>query len=185
MKLDFGCGEAGPRAGYLGVDIRPLKGVKFVCAAWEIDKHVSHHSAHDIYARHFFEHLTFEQCEATLKGWRNVLVEGGRIELVVPDLLFHIEQFVHPRRHKNNLAIGKPWTDVRHALAGFYGWQREGIEKVWDVHKSGFDFYLLESLLDHFGFLDVQRKPSEPWNLHITAINGGEKFDETHFFENL
>jgi len=165
IKLDVGCGPK-VREGYLGVDIRPAPHITYCCNAWEVNQFVPENSVTAIYSRHFFEHLTFPQAAMTLKAWMHVLHPGGTIEIIVPDLRFHVEQYLQPSER----SITNPkWSNLQHAMAGFYGWQREADVSYWDVHKSGYDFEQLHSVLAEHGFSNINRIPDEPWNLHVEA----------------
>jgi len=166
QKLDVGCGPKKPMPGFVGVDTRPFPWVKYVCDAWKIDKHVPPDSISEIYSRHFFEHLTFAQADLTLQAWERILVLGGMLQIIVPDIEYHIKQFLTPNSLTPSETNPK-WTVLEHALAGFWGWQNEGEEKFWDVHKSGYDFRCLEMKLLQHGFSDIRRIDDKPWNLNV------------------
>lgn len=166
-KLDFGCGPE-PKSGYVGVDIRKMPGVEYVCNAWEINRYVQEASITNIYSRHFFEHLTFQQADITLQAWYDVLVPEGSIQLILPDIQYHIEQFINPNPAERS-AANSEWTVLEHAIAGFWGWQREGQTKTWDVHKSGYNLSLLKEKLIQNGFCGIERLPDEPWNLNVVC----------------
>lgn len=166
QKLDVGCGPKKPMPGFVGVDTRPFSWVKYVCDAWKIDKHVRPDSISEIYSRHFFEHLTFAQADLTLKAWERILVPSGTLRIIVPDIEYHIKQFLTPNSLTPSETNPK-WTVLEHALAGFWGWQNEGEEKFWDVHKSGYDFRCLEMKLLQHGFSDIRRIDDKPWNLNV------------------
>lgn len=167
LRLDFGCGE-NPREGFVGVDLRDLPSVKYVCAAWEIDKHVEA-VVTEIYSRHFIEHLTFSQLDLTLRAWKKILVPGGKVQIIVPDMRYHIGQFLDTESSRPSKA-NPEWTVLEHAIAGFWGWQREGDEKMWDVHKSGYDFRLINMKLAEHGFCDIHRVEDEEYNLNVKCL---------------
>ena len=167
-KLEFGCGESRPKPGFVGVDIRKHRHVKYVCNAWEIAKFVEEGTVIEIYSRHFFEHLTFEQADKTLKVWKQILSPGGIIQIILPDIEYHIQQFLNPDHSAPSEANPK-WTVLEHALAGFWGWQREGGTEIWDVHKSGYDFRCLRMKLLKHGFTDIRRMDDKPWNLNVVC----------------
>lgn len=139
MKIEFGCGANPTKPGFLTCDIRSLPGIDFVCPAWEINQHVVNNTVEEIFSRHFFEHLTFLQGEKLVKIWRDILQSGGVCELVVPNMEFHIRQWINR-------------DNMNHARAGFWGWQREGEFEVWDVHKSGYNKQALTELFTKNGF---------------------------------
>jgi len=167
-RLDVGCGSR-VRAGYIGVDVRPLPGVAIVCDAWEIDGDVALHTVQEVYSRHFFEHLTFAQGQRTLAAFHRILRAGGTLRIIVPDLLYHIAQFAHKNTDMPSEANAR-WSVRQHALAGFWGWQRDGESAYWDVHKSGYDAAMLAQALARAGFADIERLPDKPWNLSMRAI---------------
>ena len=166
-KLEFGCGSK-LRSGYVGVDIRPLPGVKYICNSWEIERFIKHNSVKEIYSRHFLEHLTFVQVRKTLDAWRNILEKGGKLIVIVPDINYHIKQFAEDKDMQASL-VDRNITNRQHALAGFWGWQREGDIEYWDVHKSGFNQKILEEMMINHGFINISRINDSPWNLHIIA----------------
>lgn len=167
-KLDFGCGPSA-KPGFAGVDIRPEKGVRFCCQAWEIVRHVPPVSISEIYSRHFFEHLSFPQGKMTLEAWVKILKHGGILQIVLPDMRFHIDQFLDPDQDKPSPA-NPHWTTRQHAIAGLWGWQREADTQMWDIHKSGYDFDLLHATLDAHGFQNIERQEDTAWNLNVKCV---------------
>lgn len=146
MKIEFGCGETPTKSGFKTCDVRNVPGVDFVCPAWDIDKHVQENTVDEIFSRHFFEHLTFYQGEIVLDKWKKILKPGGRCEMLLPNMSFHIDQWINKRNEPKQL---------RHAKAGFWGWQRGEFDDVWDVHKSGYDKEILLNLLTTKGFKNI------------------------------
>jgi predicted SAM-dependent methyltransferase len=163
--LEFGCGETPRKKDFFGVDVRPGPTVKYLCNAWEIDQHVSPNSVDAIFSRHFFEHLTFAQGRKTLEVWHKILKPGGEMEMILPDMDFHVKQWLNPNRESVTNKNGM--TDLDWALSGFWGQQRDGLTEVWDVHKSGYDFDLLKKTLCSAGYTGIVRQNSAPKNLHI------------------
>jgi predicted SAM-dependent methyltransferase len=137
MNIEFGCGETPTKAGFKTCDIRYLPGVDFVCTAWDIDKLVGENSVDEIFSRHFFEHLTFKQGKYLLATWYKILKPGGRVEMLVPNMRLHAQQ----------------WIDGDYLAAnGIYGHQRGEFDDVWDVHKSGYDVDTLKELVHTYNF---------------------------------
>ena len=167
-KLEFGCGRSRLKPGFVGVDIRKCRHVKYVCKAWEIVNFIEEGTVTEIYSRHFFEHLTFIQADLTLKAWKHILISKGYLQIIVPDIRYHITQFLNPNYLEPAEANTK-WTVIEHAQAGFWGWQREGRTEIWDVHKSGYDFRCLKMKLQEHGFSDVRRVGDKPWNLNVVC----------------
>lgn len=168
LLLDVGCGEAGPHPGFVGVDIRPLPGVAILSQAWTLEQHLPPGSVTAFRSRHTMEHLTFPQVRKTLASWFRLLRPGGRVHIIVPDLAFHIAQFLDPNPQGPSPANPR-WTQRQHALAGFFGWQREADHKLWDVHKSGFTVEIMGELLAETGFVSYRRRDNQPWHLDVEA----------------
>lgn len=156
MKIEFGCGETPHKKDFMSCDIRDLPNVDFVCPAWEIDKKVKENSVEEIFSRHFFEHLTFDQGELVLEKWYKILKPNGIMEMILPNIDYHINQWIKNRNDK----------EFNHAKAGVWGWQREGLTEIWDIHKSGYNFKSLEKTLLKKNFLDIKNL-SKDMHLHI------------------
>ena len=115
------------------------------------------------------EHLTFTQAELTIQSWTKILKPSGILRICVPDIDYHINQF-QSNAWNSPAEANSDWTVYQHAIAGFWGWQREGDTKLWDVHKSGYNLTILQLLLEKNGYKNIERIPDQPWNLHIKAI---------------
>jgi len=151
MNLEFGCGERPTKEGYKTCDIRDLPGVDFACPAWEIDQHVDANTVDSIFSRHFFEHLTFKQGDYLLEVWLKILKRGGRVEMMLPNMRAHVQQ----------------WLDKdSRAQRNIYGHQRGDFLDVWDVHKSGYDVDTLRELVISKGY-NRYRPLAKPKSKHL------------------
>ncbi|MBQ0935927.1 class I SAM-dependent methyltransferase [Ideonella paludis] len=173
LKLDVGCGPS-CRPGYIGVDIRPEPGVQIVCEAKDLLQHVAPGTVAEIYTRHFLEHLSFAQALLTLRAFCQALKPGGQLEIVVPDLKYHVWQYLCPQPAAPS-AANPEWTQRQHAFAGFWGWQREGDTAMWDIHKSGYDQEALSAFLTQAEFSEPRRVEDKPWNLHMVAVRAAAR----------
>jgi predicted SAM-dependent methyltransferase len=158
MKIEFGCGANPTKKDFKTCDIRDLPGIDYVCAAWDIEKLVSENSVDEVFSRHFFEHLTFAQGEKMLEVWHKILKPSGTMEMLLPDIDYHIDQWIRKKNKK----------EINHAIAGFWGWQREGDTELWDVHKSGYNFSMLQQLLVNKGYRNIKNL-SKDGHLWITC----------------
>ncbi len=165
--LEFGCADRPRRPKFLGVDIRSLPNIKYVCNAWDIDKFVEDGVVDEIFSRHFFEHLTYQQADLTLKSWYKILKIGGKMEMIVPDMEFHIKQWLDPNRKTTINRNG--FSNEQWAKVGFWGHQNGELTDTWDVHKSGYDFPLLNNSLSYYGFKNIKRLNDKAYNLSIEA----------------
>jgi predicted SAM-dependent methyltransferase len=157
-SLYVGCGED-RRDGFMHCDTRDLPGVDLVCDAWEVSSYLN--QLEEIYSRHMLEHLTSMEADAALIDWHHALKVGGKVYLVVPNLDFHIQQWLDAEW--NDETIKDTNSDARYGFAGLYGWQRECNPKQddynqthWDVHKSGYNEKRLRYLLQRSGFINIE-----------------------------
>jgi predicted SAM-dependent methyltransferase len=157
-SLYVGCGED-RRDGFMHCDTRDLPGVDLVCDAWEVSSYLN--QLEEIYSRHMLEHLTSMEADAALIDWHHALKVGGKVYLVVPNLDFHIQQWLDAEW--NDETIKDINSDARYGFAGLYGWQRECNPKLddynqshWDVHKSGYNEKRLRYLLQRSGFINIE-----------------------------
>jgi predicted SAM-dependent methyltransferase len=154
MDIEFGCGENPTKLGFKTCDIRKLPKIDFVCPAWEIDKLINHSSVDNIFSRHFFEHLTFDQGRRTLRAWHNIMKTDAICEMMLPNMDYHIQQWISGKH-------------IEHAQAGFWGWQREGDSDVWDIHKSGYNLYTLQNILTEENFTNIYCVRNKGKHLHV------------------
>ena len=164
MKIEFGCGENPSKQDFMTCDIRNLPGINYVCNAWDVDKLIEPKEVKFIFSRHFFEHLTLSQAARTLKAWHEVLDDGGKVEMVVPNMDYHVAQYLLTR-----LFPFQFFDSIRkHSEAGFWGWQRESeIDESWDVHKFGYNFSSLKDLVKSCGYKNIKKINSRFRHLHI------------------
>ena len=170
-RLYIGCGEDA-KIGFIGCDIRPLPTVQLVCVAWEVSHYIQ--TAKEIFSRHMLEHLTNAEARAALADWYDALEVGGKIHVVVPNMDFHINQWINADWRESCETNSK--TDANWGFAGFYGWQRECDptqpnynNTYWDVHKSGYDSTRIRCLLEGAGFKNVEVLVADSCHLNATA----------------
>jgi len=164
MKIEIGAGETPKKPTYHSTDIRCLPNIDYCCHALELDKHIKPITLTHVYARHFLEHLTFNESEQLLIMLYNLLAKGGEVEILVPNMTFHIDQWVNKR---------KDLKQMKHAKAGFWGWQRGENENYWDVHKSGYDEETMEQFvipLGYVNFVSLANKMDK--HLHVKFYKG-------------
>jgi len=157
MNIEFGCGQHPNKKDYKTCDIRSLPGIDFVCAAWDIDQFVDNNCVDNIFSRHFFEHLTFRQGKIVLEKWHKILKPGGRLEIILPNMTYHINQWIS-RSNSNELI---------QAQNGFWGAQRGDINDIWDIHKSGYDFDTLSATLQNAKFGKIKNLTTPLHDKHL------------------
>ena len=131
MNIEFGCGASPTKEGFKTCDIRNIADV-FI----NMEKYESN-TVTEIFSRHFFEHITFKQGEYLLEVWHKILTHNGRVEMMLPNMRVHVQQ----------------WLDKdSRAQRNIYGHQRGEFDDVWDVHKSGYDVDTLRELVNSKGY---------------------------------
>tara|TARA_R110000824_G_scaffold285090_2_gene473261 strand:+ start:8227 stop:8775 length:549 start_codon:yes stop_codon:yes gene_type:complete len=138
IKLNLGCYDR-KIPGFVNVDIREDVGPELLDDVFKLEK-VKNNSVDLIYACHVLEHADYKESETALKRWFEVLKEGGKLRLAVPDMEAH---FAHYYYHK----------DLRLLHSTFWGSQKH----PYDYHKNGWDFQKLEEDLTAAGFSDIKR----------------------------
>lgn len=173
MMLHVGCGDSRIEE-FVNIDCRATKTTDLVADAWDLGA-IASNSVEYIYSRHMLEHLSIHDAAKSLREWRRVLMPGGIVHVVVPNLIFHARQLLG--------LIERPgFPDQQaHALAGFYGWQNEanGGTKE-DMHRWGYTPASLERLLVSCGLrpttdgIDqlIELDP-EPWHINVRATKEG------------
>jgi len=138
VKLNLGCYDK-KIPNFVNVDIRPETGCDVIDDIFKLEK-FEKSSADLIYACHSLEHADYEEAEAALRRWFDVLRPGGTLRLAVPDMEAH---FAHYYYHR----------DLRLLHSTFWGSQRHS----YDYHKNGWDFKKLEEDLSAVGFANIRR----------------------------
>jgi predicted SAM-dependent methyltransferase len=142
IKLHIGGWEQ--REGWKILDAIPGPIVDYVGNCTDLT-FLSDESCSEVYASHVFEHLGYNgEVQATLKGVYRVMKPGGRLRLSVPDLETLCKLYIHPNISREGR---------HHVMRVIYG----GRLTPYDVHYTGFDTYLLGSLLYEAGFREIQR----------------------------
>jgi predicted SAM-dependent methyltransferase len=113
-----------------------------------------------IYSNNFLEHLTREEAVSHLQASLRVLVPGGRIRIVVPDIAPYAHAysagdsdfFSRLRATSNHWPR---WTEPADYLATIVHGSKE---RGW-VHRWAWDSDSLAAVIGEVGFVDVKRYP--------------------------
>lgn len=131
MKLDIGCGKQ-KRPGFIGVDLVEGEEVDYVVDVRNglpfLDGEVE-----EIFTSHFLEHLTGSETQKLLKECYRVLKESGTMEIIVPDFIWCVQEFLR-------LPEEKRWE---YPAARIFGLQTHSGEH----HKNGFSIERLKWML--------------------------------------
>lgn len=83
VKLDIGSGGKSGKEGFIGVD--PFApGAEISAYMWDLP--FEDNSVSEIYSSHSLEHISKHLIAGTLLEWKRVLMPGGLLHLLVPDL---------------------------------------------------------------------------------------------------
>lgn len=186
LKLHLGCGP-NRLPGWLNVDAYPAE--LALDLRWPLPFAAG--SAELVFMSHVFEHFYYpEESSAVLAEIHRVLIEGGRLRLIVPDIEQCIkayverdEAFFSHRRH-----TWKWWSPAATRLEDFLSYAGAGprASHFLEGHKFGYDFETLEHALRGAGFKHVVRSTymgSEIDSLRIDDASGvaGASFNGHHY----
>jgi len=138
VRLNLGCGHI-PLDGYVNVDMRALPGVDVVAPVdnlpFEID------TVGEIFSAHVLEHFPQAALERQLLPyWHSLLVPGGTLRSVVPDIEAMIDQYRSGEISFENLR-----------QVAYGGQEYEG-----DFHHTAFTPESLSALLETTGFVEIE-----------------------------
>ncbi len=149
-KIKLGAGVS-PRPGNIYLDIRPGQRNPIV-ADMRFPPLLSD-SVEEIIMRHHLERFTEKEANEILDQCFRMLQLGCILNIIVPNIEFHMWQFFHGNRQ---------W-----AMAGFWGWQ----ENDFDIHKWDYTFALLQEKLQKAGLESIE---------NLTALRGSIERDDKH-----
>ena len=146
-KLDLGgIGKREGKGGWLSVNCGAGKYADVDADITKLDDLFPDGSVEYILCSHTFEHLGCWQTEDALRLWRRKLIQGGGLEIILPDG----EDIV--RRY----AAGEvAWLTVTNVLYGVPQWLREN---PYNQHLFAYSFESLKALIEQCGFTFVERK---------------------------
>jgi predicted SAM-dependent methyltransferase len=81
IKLDLGCGN-NKKAGFLGIDRAPLKGVDILCDVDRDGIPLADGIVAEVFSSHFLEHM--QNFRFVVEEIHRILVVGGKAEIIVP-----------------------------------------------------------------------------------------------------
>jgi len=154
LKIEIGCGKK-PRKGYIKCDARKLKGTDYVCKADNLP--FKNSSVNELYSRHLIEHFTLKEFLKVLCEWNRVLKKGGKLYIICPNLLFHLNQIIQGD-HKSFYEKKSGKNDRYWGFGSLFGWQKN----KYDIHKFGYYFDLLKDILKEFGFGQIKNLTNKP-----------------------
>lgn len=186
LRLHLGCGP-NRLPGWLNIDAHPAE--LALDLRWPLPFATG--SAELVFMSHVFEHFHYpEEASAVLAEIHRVLIDGGRLRLIVPDIELCIkayvernEAFFNQRRH-----TWKWWTPAATRLEDFLSYAGAGprASHFLEGHKFGYDFETLEHALLRAGFSRVVRSDYMASELDALRVDdasavAGASFDGHHY----
>lgn len=139
MKINLACCDD-LKEGYLNVDLNPID--SRVMAANALNLPFKENSIEEIFCSHFAEHLTIPELQVALHEWKRVLIPGGDLIIIVPDIQ----------------EISKCW--VKAQVAEKMGWWNPAIfgshRGPGQIHMCGLDESILRVLLAFAGYIIIK-----------------------------
>lgn len=130
-KLNLGSGSFF-KEGYLNVDHRKIEGVDLVADIGDLP--YENGTLDEIFLSHVVEHFTEKKMLALLKYWHTLLVKGGAIVIIVPDIESMIHQFEKKEISWENLRAvvlgGQDYNSDYHFNMFSVGYIQEMVKKA-------------------------------------------------------
>lgn len=141
-------------------------------------------SASAIYASHLFEHLHFEEGTKLIRECFRVLVRGGILRIVVPDLNAAIREYLGEQPFgtpPEDLSSLKPADRLNQRLllrsptprSGSLFYRLYCSLKDFENHKWMYDADSLTAQFERGGFVEIQAM-----DLHVSRIDGIEQVED-------
>lgn len=137
IKLDIGSGGKSDDSTFISVD-KYVPTADIMADMWDLP--FKDGEVDVIFASHCLEHVNKYQVFPTLKEWERILKVGGKLQILVPDLIWSCAWFI---RHPNSA----------YSMDIIFGNQKhEG-----EYHRTGFTPELMTYYLDEIPGLEVQK----------------------------
>jgi SAM-dependent methyltransferase len=138
------------------LDIAPGPDVDIVMDARNL-RSAEHFKVHVVYCAHNLEHYHAHEVAVVLEGMRHVLLPGGEVHIVVPNIGQLMVEMIENRIDLEDVIYTSDAGPIT-PLDVLYGWGKE-IEESGNpffAHKTGFTATRLHRVLEAAGFKDVK-----------------------------
>lgn len=140
-KLIIGAGER-LEAGYIHHDIQNLPGIDVICDFWDLPDNVDN-DFNEIKMTHVLEHFPIAKTRAALGLIKDLLAEGGRLYLEVPNFEWQAQMIIEDPTNRQIVEYA-------------YG----GQHNKWDFHYNGFTPDILIEDLEAVGLKVMELRPN-------------------------
>lgn len=157
MKLNLGAGRD-IRPGWVNIDIRPLPGIDVVADVRRLP--LADGVAEEIVASDVIEHIPPADIPLTVREWRRVLREGGRLFIRTPDF-YRIFRVAVSRQLPPDVVFLLVFGDQSSEQGG----------PEFGGHRFGTTVEGWQALLSTAGFRNIVVRPHpEEFNFYISAV---------------
>ncbi|MHA2363884.1 MAG: class I SAM-dependent methyltransferase [Candidatus Hodarchaeales archaeon] len=139
MRLNMGSGGI-KKAGFINVDLYH-SGADIKADVAETN--FKPNTVDVIYCSHVVEHLTPAHFERALQHWYDILKPDGKLEILCPNALVYLEEWVHAIKH-NDLKSAMVW-----GRRNILGWEDKGDGMI---NRNLFTAKILETYIKAFNF---------------------------------
>jgi len=156
MKIELASGLR-PHDGYLHCDVRILESTDLVCRVESLP--FAANSVESLLASHIIEHISYRNTVEVLKEWHRVLLPGGNILIITPNLGYIAHGYV------------EGWMDYTEARNRLFG----GQDYPFNFHYTMFDSQGMRQVLKEAGFRNIHDVTSHyesrrvPMSLYFNA----------------
>ena len=146
--LNAGCGP-NIAPGFMNLDYYWRPGI--LC--WDLTRALpfGDSSLEGIYCEHTLEHLAYKDAGKALREFRRVLIPGGQLRVVVPDVELYIDLYVRDRRGEKVVLPYEEELEIKTPLFALNGIMRD------HEHLYAYDFEAMGDLIKQAGFDAVTR----------------------------
>jgi predicted SAM-dependent methyltransferase len=164
MKINMGSNNV-PKPGFLNLDIRDIPEVDIVDDFTTLEK-VEDNSVEEMLCHNIFHIMAVDETEKVLKLWVRKLVDGGTIEIGVPDGELLIYRYLKDRN----------WEGLVHGIFGGIQFLRQwhGDKAMLYIAHNLFCEQSLRELMEKVGLKEIRRtKKNHPDNITLRAKKYG------------
>lgn len=155
MKLNLGCGFD-VREGWYNVDLHEFHKPELVCdVTWLAP--LEDRAATYVLAQDILEHVHRDRCLTALREWNRVMMDGGLLEIRVPDVMALVDLMREPESQ----------TPERHAVLLQCMFGTQGYDG--DFHLNGFTEISLRDAFAKSGFEIEVLRHKDVWLFEVLA----------------